>query len=140
MSNQQFPSDVPVCGDTKEKNEVYEEAKDGQYPFLAVIDEDDMPGWRVLYIMDPTGEGRKEWYVLSDNAIKEVDEYRDEYEQYIQQGALEQGVVIEQCTAEEGGLHGLSKADAQNLASRFADIVWDTDNWEKKRPEDAFKP
>lgn len=133
MASQDFPSSVPVCPNRDEKEQAYEEAKGEQRPFVAVTDEEDMPGWRALYRMDPTGEGRENWYVLTNEAVTEVDDQRDRFEDY-----MEHDAVIEGCSMDEGALHGLSRADAEDLANRFADVVWDKDNWEERTPRDAF--
>ncbi|MEA5387258.1 hypothetical protein VB779_09465 [Haloarculaceae archaeon H-GB11] len=133
MKSVVFPDDIPVCTDAEEKTKAYEQAKNEQRPFLAVTDEDDMPGWRAVYNMDPTGEDRDEWYILKDSAVQAADNHREQYEQYIQEDC-----VIEGCSEKEGGLHGLDKTDAKQLANLFADVVWDTNNWAKWHAKDAF--
>ncbi|ELY96905.1 hypothetical protein C482_14694 [Natrialba chahannaoensis JCM 10990] len=93
-----------------------------------------MPGWRVVYMMDQTGENRQAWYFLTEEAVEEIDQQREKFVEY-----MDSEVVIEKCRVKEGALHGLSQSDAKDLADRFADVVWDTDNWEKYAPRDVFE-
>lgn len=133
MVSQSFPSQVPVCTSIDQKISEYQAAKDDQRPFLAVLDEEDMPGWRAMYNMNPTGEGREGWYELSDPALNDIKEH---HELFIED--VEPDTVVEKCSAREGALHGLSKSHAKDLANRFADIVWETDNLEKITPKEYF--
>jgi hypothetical protein len=129
------PSNIPVCTNQQEIRDEKRNAEEGQRPFLAVTDEEAMPGWRARYMMDQTGENREAWYFLTDSAVDEVDKRREQYVQYIQQD----DVIIEGCGVKEGALHGLDKPDAKDLAGRFVDIVWDTDNWERYAPREVFE-
>lgn len=133
MPNQKFPSSVPVCDNIEEKEEEFEKAKEDQRPFLAVTDEEDLPGWRAVYMMDSTGEGRENWYYLTDSAVDEVEEHRSQFEQYLVEDSW-----VSSCSNTEGELHGLSKDDAKALADRFADVVWDEDNWKEVTPREIF--
>jgi len=111
----------------------FERAKEDQQPFLAVTDEEDLPGWRAVYMMDSTGEGRENWYFLTDSAVEEAEEYRSQYEQYLIEDSW-----VSSCSNTEGELHGLSEDDAKALADRFADVVWDEDNWKEVTPREIF--
>ena len=133
MSNQKFPSSVPVCDSTEEKEEEFEKAKEDQRPFLAVTDEDDFPGWRAVYMMDSTGEGRENWYYLTDSAVEEVEGHRTQFKQNLVEDSW-----VSPCSNTEGELHGLSKDDAKALADRFADVVWDEGNWKEVTPREIF--
>ena len=133
MGSQSFPSTVPVCTTQDEKDSAYEDAKDEQRPFLAVTNEEAMPRWRAVYVMDTTGKGREEWYELSPSAVDELEEQRGRFEDYIEVDS-----IIETCSTADGALHGLSESDAKELAQGFADVVWDTDNWEMMTPRNSF--
>ena len=133
MTSPRFPSTVPICTSTDEKNSVYQDAKDNQRPFLAVTNEEAMPGWRVFYDMTPTGDGRVEWYELSESALDDLKEHHERFKQRIEQDSF-----IEGCATDEGGLHGLSKSDAEDLADRFTGFVWDMDCWVVVEPGQAF--
>ncbi|WP_152422019.1 hypothetical protein [Natrialba chahannaoensis] len=128
------PSSVPVCTDQSEIRDEKQKAKEEQRPFVAVTNEESMPGWRVVYMMDQTGENRQAWYFLTEEAVEEIDQQREKFVEY-----MDSEVVIEKCRVKEGALHGLSQSDAKDLADRFADVVWDTDNWEKYAPRDVFE-
>lgn len=134
MSAKNIPSSVPVCVDMTEKNEEYERAKQEQRPFVAAVDDDDLPGWQALYVMDTTGEGRKNWYYLTDSGVDEVEKYRSLFENDIQHDSW-----VSQCSETRGELHGLSKVDAVDLAEQFADVVWDNNNWKKVTPREIFQ-
>ena len=129
------PTDIPICTNQQEIREERKKAKQGQRPFVAVTDETAMPGWRARYMMDQTGQDREPWYFLTKSALNEVDEQREQFVQYIEHDE----VVIERCSVKEGALHGLNKTDAKDLASRFADVVWDTSNWKKYAPREVFE-
>jgi len=129
------PSEIPICVNLEEIREEKKRAKEGQRPFVAVTDETAMSGWRARYMMDQTGQDRESWYFLLKSAVDEVDEQREQFVQYIEHDE----VVIERCGVKEGALHGLNKKDAKDLASRFADVVWDTSNWEKYAPREVFE-
>ena len=133
MVDQDFPTDVPVCTSTSEKNDAYQAAKDNQRPFLAVTDEEEMPGWRAVYDMDTSGQDREEWYVLSDQALEVLEVHRERFEKRI-----EVSCVVEGCSRDEGGLHGLSKSDAESFAKHLTDFVWNTDHWEETTLEEEF--
>lgn len=134
MTNQDFPSSVPVCDDISEKNEEYQRAKDEQRPFLAVVDDDDLPGWQAIYVMDTTGEGRRNWYYLTEEGVEEVEERRSNAKDF-----MERDSWMTACSDTRGELHGLPKDEAEYLAERFAEIVWDTDYWKEVTPREIFQ-
>ena len=130
-----FDYTVPVCTTSNDRDKEFKKAKDEQRPFVVTENhDDDLPGWRARYDMNPTGEDREEWYFLSDDALKAIKSVHDDFQQFV-----DAGTVIEGCSNDEGALHGLSKSNAKRLADEFAEIVWDKSNWEEHRLEDDWK-
>ena len=129
-----FPSSAPVCGGIDEKNEQYQRAKDEQRPFLAVVDDDDLPGWQAIYVMDTTGEGQRNWHYLTEEGVELAEERRSTAEAHLQHDSW-----VSTCSETRGELHGLSKDDAKHLADRFAEVVWDTDYWKEVTPREIFQ-
>lgn len=128
------PSNIPVCASQSEIRDEKQKAKENQRPFIAVTNEEAMPGWRARYMMDQTGENREAWYFLNESAVNQVDQQRERFSK-----KMEHDAIVEGCGVKEGALHGLSKTDAKELADQFADVVWDTNNWEKYAPRDVFE-
>lgn len=129
-----FPASVPVCTDMDEKNEQYQRAKNEQRPFLAVVDDDDLPGWQAIYVMDTTGEDRRNWYYLTEEGVEIAEERRSTAETHLQHDSW-----VSTCSKTRGELHGLSKDDAEYLADRFAEIVWNTEYWKEVTPREIFQ-
>ncbi|WP_049970445.1 hypothetical protein [Haladaptatus cibarius] len=134
MSAKNIPSSVPVCSSIDEKNEEYQEAQNEQRPFLAVVDDDDLPGWQAIYVMDTTGEGRENWYYLTDEGVEMVEKHRSSSENH-----LEHDSWTANCSDIRGELHGLAKGDAEYLADKFAEVVWDEDYWKKVTLREVFQ-
>lgn len=121
MSERDFPSNVPMCKNGDEVDRQYERAEDDRRPFVAMTEEDGASTRRVVYSMSPTGGGTDRGYVLSDDAVERIDACWDQ---------IEPESDVEERTETEGTFRGLTIDDAQDVADRVADIVWNTDNWE----------
>lgn len=124
-----FPSNVPMCKNDDEVDRQYERAEDDRRPFVAMTEEDGSPTRRVVYAMDPTGGGTDRGYVLSNDAVERIDDHRVRAER-----ESEREVGVGECSETDGTVRGLTVDDAQDVASRVADIVWNTDNWETRTP------
>lgn len=116
-----------MCKNDDEEERQYAEAADDRRPFVAMVEGDGESGRRVVYAMESTGEGADDGYALSDDAVDELDDYREQVERDDDR-ELSAGT----CTRMEGSFDGLTIDGAQDVATRVADVVWNTDNWEDR--------
>lgn len=115
-----------MCKNDDEVERQYAEAADDRRPFVAMVEGGGESGRKVVYDMSSTGEG-PDGYILSDDAVEELDGYRKQVERD-DDHELRAG----ECTLMEGSFTGLTIDGAQEVATRVVVIVWDGDNWEDR--------